>query len=54
MEEYRVEYYIDINSNKTIKFSDINEKDKDKWKKDMESRAISEFYNKKIKISEIN
>ena len=52
MEEIRIEYYIDRGYDKTVKFSELNEKDREKWKKDMESRAISGYYNKKIKISE--
>lgn len=52
MDEFRVEYYIDTGDEKKIKFSELSKKDKERWKKDMESRAISEYYNKKIKISE--
>ena len=31
----------------------LSEKDKEEWKKDMEARALREYYNKKIKIEQI-
>ena len=49
MDDFRIEYYIDGKYNQNIKLSDLNEKDMEEWKKDMESRALSEYYNKKIK-----
>lgn len=49
MDDFRIEYYIDSKDNQNIKLSDLNEKDMEEWKKDMESRALSEYYNKKIK-----
>ncbi len=49
MEDFRVEYYID-NGGQITDFSSMNEKETEQWKKDMEERALSEYYNKKIKI----
>lgn len=53
MNEFRVEYYIDNGEEQNIKVSGLNEKDMEEWKKDMEARALSEYYNKKIKIQKI-
>ena len=51
MNEFRVELFIDGGENEKIEFSSMKEKEKEKWKKDMEERALSEYHNKKIKIS---
>lgn len=51
MNEFRVELFIDSGENEKIEFSSMKEKEKEKWKKDMEERALSEYHNKKIKIS---
>lgn len=50
MDDFRIEYYIDNGDDQNIKLSSLNEKDMEEWKKDMEARALSEYYNKKIKI----
>ena len=52
MDDFRIEYYIDIGDGQNIKLSSLNEKDMEEWKKDMEARALSEYYNKKIKIKQ--
>ena len=49
MNEFRVELFIDSRE-KDIKLSNLNEKEMEQWKKDMEARALSEYYKKKIKI----
>ena len=54
MGDLRMEYYIDSGDNQNIKLSDLNEKDMEEWKKDMEARALSEYYNKKVKIIQKN
>ena len=54
MNEFNVEYYIDSGDNQIIKISGLNEKDMEQWKKDMEERALSEYYNKKIKLKQKN
>ena len=49
MEDYCVEYYID-NGVQITELSSMNEEETEQWKKDMEERALSEYYNRKIKI----
>jgi hypothetical protein len=51
MNEFIIEYYIDSGDNQIIKLSSLNEKNMEQWKKDMEVRALSEYYNQKVKIS---
>ena len=53
MNEFVVEIFIDSEEGENIEFSSLSEKDKEEWKKDMEARALSEYYNKKIKIEQI-
>lgn len=53
MYEFRIEYYIDNGDKKDIKLSDLDEKDTKQWKRDMEARALSEYYQEKIKVSNI-
>ncbi len=50
MNEFRVELFIDSGENKKKEFSSMKEKEMEKWKKDMETRALSEYHNRKIKI----
>ena len=52
MNEFIVELFVDKGENQDIKLSSLNEKDMEEWKKDMELRALSEYYNKKIKIKQ--
>ena len=52
MDDFRIEYYIDSGEKQNIKLSSLNEKDMEEWKKDMEARALSAYYNKKIKIKQ--
>ena len=51
MNEFVVELFIDSEDGEKIEFSSLSEKDMEQWKKDMEARALGEYYNKKIKIS---
>ena len=51
--EFRIEYYIDNGDKKDIKLSALDEKDTKQWKRDMEARALSEYYQEKIKVSNI-
>lgn len=51
MNEFRVELFIDCGDDKKIEFLSMKEKELEKWKQDMEERALSEYHNKKIKIS---
>ncbi len=52
MDEYRVEYFIADAGGEYTEFSNLNEKDTSQWKKDLEEQALSEYYNKKIKVSD--
>lgn len=49
MNDFIVELYIDDGSEGDMKFSDLNKKEKEQWKKNIEQRALSEFYNRKVK-----
>lgn len=51
MDDFRVEYYIDSGDGQKIKMSSLNGIDMKQWKKDVEARALSEYYKQKIKIS---
>lgn len=47
---FRVELFIDSGEKENIEFSRFNKKDMEQWKKNVEARALSEYYKKKIKI----
>lgn len=49
MDEYKIELFI-ANDEEDIKLSDFNQKDNEQWRKDLEVQALSEYYNRKIKI----
>ena len=51
MNEFKVELYIDNGNEENIKISSLNEKDMEQWKKDVETRALSEYYKQKIKVT---
>ena len=53
MKEFYMECYICSENAQEIKLSDFEESDKNRWKRDMEERALSEYYQKKIKVSNI-
>ena len=50
MDDYNIEYFIDNGDGQIIKLSVLNEKDLKEWRKDMEARALSGYYNKKVKV----
>ena len=50
MDDYNIEYCIDNENGQIIKLSGLNDKDLKKGRKDMEARALSEYYNKKVKV----
>ncbi len=50
MNEFRVELYIDNGEGENTKLSNLDEKDINQWKMELEERALGEYYNKKIKI----
>ncbi len=53
MDEYKVEVFIANDEDENIVISNLDEKEMEQWKKDMEARALGEYYNKKIKIEQI-
>lgn len=50
MDDYNIEYCIDNEDGRIIKLSGLNDKDLKEWRKDMEARALSEYYNKKVNV----
>ncbi|MDY3927941.1 MAG: hypothetical protein SOZ34_01080 [Clostridia bacterium] len=52
MEEYKIECYITKKNSTSVLFENYfsDRKTYDKWAKETEERALSEFYNKKIRI----
>ena len=52
MDDFRVEFYIDDGNLRNTKLSKLTGKEFEQWKKDMETRALSKYYNKKIKIKQ--
>lgn len=50
MEAFKIEYYIDDNGIEK-KFSSMNKQEAEEWKKQTEAKALSEYYNRKIKIA---
>ena len=52
VKEFSVEYYTADNDEENTKLSALYKKDIEKWKIDMETRALTEYYNRKIKIEQ--
>ena len=50
MNEFKVEYFIVDDNEENIEISNLNKKETEEWKKDMEARGLSEYYSTKIKI----
>lgn len=48
MNEFRVELFVARDDEQDVMLSSLNEDEVEQWKKDMEARALSEYYNKKI------
>jgi hypothetical protein len=53
MNEFKVELYIDNGNEENIKISRLNENETEHWKKNMEARALSEYYKRKITTQKI-
>ena len=53
MNEFKIELYIDNGNEENIKISSLNEKETEHRKKDMEARALSEYYKRKITAKKI-
>ena len=52
MDEYKVEFFIASDDEQDVMLSSLNEDEMEKWKEDMEVRALSEYYKQKIKITD--
>lgn len=52
MNEYCVEVFIESDEDENVKSLNLNEENKQEWKEEMEARALSEYYKRKIIISE--
>ena len=50
MDEYKVEFFIASDDEQEIKLTNLNEKDIEHWKRELEEIALFEYYNRKIKI----
>ena len=52
MNEYSIVLLIESDEDETVEPLNLNEKNKKEWKEDMEAIALSEYYKRKIMISE--
>ena len=51
MNEFVVKFFITSDDEQDVMLSSLNEDEMEQWKKDIEVRALSEYYNQKVKIS---
>ena len=51
MDDFEVRLFIDNGDEQNEELTSLNEKELLQWKIDLETRALSEYYGKKIKIS---
>ena len=51
MDEYSIKCYIANDEDENIRELNLNDKEMEEWKEDVMARALSEFYDKKIKIT---
>jgi hypothetical protein len=51
MNEFVVELFIASDDEQDVMLSSLSEGEMEQWKKDMEVRALSEYYNQKVKMS---
>jgi len=52
LNEYCIEVFIESDEDENVKSLNLNEENKQEWKEEMEARALSEYYKRKIMISE--
>ena len=52
MDDFEVRFFIDNEDEQNEELTSLNEKELVQWKIDLETRALGEYYGKKIKISE--
>ena len=48
MNEYSVELFVDSGDEENTEIAILKKQEMEKWKRDMESRALSEYYKQKI------
>ena len=53
MDEYKVEFFIASDDEQEIKLTNLNEKDMEHWKRELEEQALFEYFKRKIKMSGI-
>ena len=53
MNEFVVELFIAGDDEQEVKLTSLKEDEMEKWKEDMEARALSEYHNQKIKRKKI-
>lgn len=54
MNEYCIEVFIESDEDENVKSLNLNEENKQEWKEEMEARALSEYYKRKIRTSRKN
>ena len=50
MDEYKVEFFIAGDDDQEVKLANLNEKDMEHWKRELEEQALSEYFKRKIKF----
>lgn len=50
MDDFRIEYFIEDDKGKQKSLSNMTEKETEQWQRDMETRALNEYY-KKVKVT---
>ena len=50
MDEYKIEFFIASDDEQDVKLSSLNGKDMEHWRREVEERALFEYYTRKIKI----
>ena len=50
MDEYKIEFFIASDDEQEVKLTNLNEKDIEHWKRELEEQALFEYHNRKIKI----
>ena len=54
MNDFKVECFIEYNNGQYTELSKSDQKEIEQWKKDLEIRALKEYYDTEIKISKKN
>lgn len=52
MNDFRVELFVASDDEQDVMLSSLDEDEMEKWKEDMEVRALSEYYKQKIKTTD--